>query len=125
MGHGCGSGWREVYRCQLASFGRWCKFDSYPGRPARAIQCLTVQAFAILPLFSPFSAPSPSGFPTKLPDILPLARGHTGPVLDTAWSPFDDNLVVSGSEDGKGELDASEDQVHQLTTCSLHLEDPG
>lgn len=57
----------------------------------------------MLPIFSPYTAPSPSGFPTKLPDILPLARGHTGPVLDTAWSPFDDNLVVSGSEDGKGQ----------------------
>ena len=33
-----------------------------------------------------------------------MARGHTGPVLDTAWSPFDDNLVVSGSEDGKSKL---------------------
>jgi len=36
-----------------------------------------------------------------------LARGHTGPVLDTAWSPFDDNLVVSGSEDGKSKLHSS------------------
>ncbi|GMK54204.1 hypothetical protein CspeluHIS016_0107900 [Cutaneotrichosporon spelunceum] len=58
-------------------------------------------AFAIFPTFSPYALPEPSGFPTKLPDILPLARGHSGPVLDTAWSPFDDNLVVSSGEDGK------------------------
>lgn len=58
-------------------------------------------AFAVLPTFSPFTAPAPAGFPTKLPDILPLARGHTAAVLDTAWSPFDDSVVVSGSEDGK------------------------
>lgn len=38
------------------------------------------QAFAILPSFSPYALPEPSGFPTKLPDILPLARGHSAPV---------------------------------------------
>ena len=58
----------------------------------------------ILPTFSPFSSPSETGFPNRLPDILPLARGHTAPVLDTAWSPFDDNLVVSAGDDGKSEL---------------------
>ncbi|WVQ64461.1 uncharacterized protein L199_002628 [Kwoniella botswanensis] len=58
-------------------------------------------AFAILPLFSPVTPPQPAGFPNKLPDIIPLARGHTAPVLDTAWSPFDDNIVASAGEDGK------------------------
>ncbi|WVO21286.1 uncharacterized protein IAS62_002593 [Cryptococcus decagattii] len=58
-------------------------------------------AFAILPLFSPSSPPQPAGFPTKLPDIVPLARGHTAPVLDTTWNPFDDNIVASAGEDGK------------------------
>lgn len=42
---------------------------------------------------------SPS-FPSRLPDIIPLARQHSAPVLDTAWSPFDDNIVASGGEDG-------------------------
>ena len=58
----------------------------------------------IVPAFSPFNPPEPAGFPTRLPDLLPLARGHTAPVLDTAWSPFDDNLVVSAGDDGKSEF---------------------
>ena len=37
----------------------------------------------------------------KLPEKLPLFRGHTAAVLDTDWSPFDDSLIVSGSDDGK------------------------
>lgn len=36
----------------------------------------------------------------KLPDIYPLCRGHTATVLDTAFSPFDDSLIVSGGDDG-------------------------
>ncbi|KAK0561686.1 Coronin-like protein crn1 [Tilletia horrida] len=36
----------------------------------------------------------------KLPDIYPLCRGHSATVLDTAFSPFDDSLVVSASDDG-------------------------
>lgn len=57
-------------------------------------------AFAILPLPSPFE-PLPSGFPTKLPDIIPLARSHSAPVLDTDWSPFNDSVVASAGDDGK------------------------
>ena len=47
-------------------------------------------AFAILP----------TNRPGKLPDIYPLCRGHTAVVLDTAFSPFDDNFVASASDDG-------------------------
>lgn len=36
----------------------------------------------------------------KLPDIYPLCRGHTATVLDTAFSSFDDSIVVSGGDDG-------------------------
>ncbi|KAG9104814.1 Coronin-like protein crn1, partial [Ceratobasidium sp. 392] len=39
--------------------------------------------------------------PYKLPDLIPLARGHTTPVLDTDWSPFNDSVLVSGGEDGR------------------------
>lgn len=37
----------------------------------------------------------------KLPDQIPLFRGHTGPVLDTDWNPFDDDVVASASDDAK------------------------
>ncbi|KIM60139.1 hypothetical protein SCLCIDRAFT_1185125 [Scleroderma citrinum Foug A] len=56
-------------------------------------------AFAVLPAPSPFEH-ALHGVPTKLPDIIPLARTHTAPVLDTAWSPANDTLVASASEDG-------------------------
>jgi coronin-1B/1C/6 len=56
-------------------------------------------AFAILPLPSPFHGLN--GFTHKLPDSLPLARGHTATVLDTDWSPHNDSLAASGAEDGK------------------------
>ncbi|WFD20949.1 Coronin-like protein crn1 [Malassezia caprae] len=46
-------------------------------------------AFALLPLSSP----------GKLPDLYPLCRGHTSAVLDTAFSPFDDEVIVSGGDD--------------------------
>lgn len=47
-------------------------------------------AFAILPLDRP----------GKLPDIYPLCRGHTAAVLDTDFSPFHNDIVVSGADDG-------------------------
>ncbi|THH16850.1 hypothetical protein EW146_g3851 [Bondarzewia mesenterica] len=56
-------------------------------------------AFAILPAPSPFQALS--NIPFKLPDIIPLARSHTAPVLDTDWSPHNDETVASAGEDGK------------------------
>ncbi|RPA78934.1 DUF1900-domain-containing protein [Ascobolus immersus RN42] len=37
----------------------------------------------------------------KLPEQIPLFRGHTATVLDTDWSPFNDSLIASGSDDGK------------------------
>lgn len=43
----------------------------------------------------------PFNLPYKLPDIIPLARSHSGPVLDTDWSPFDDSVVASAGEDGR------------------------
>ena len=29
----------------------------------------------------------------------PIVSGHKGPVLDLAWSPHNDNLIATGSED--------------------------
>ncbi|MCJ1464242.1 Coronin-like protein crn1 [Pseudocyphellaria aurata] len=37
----------------------------------------------------------------RLPDQLPLFRGHTAVVLDIDWNPFNDSLIASGSDDGK------------------------
>ncbi|KAK9449647.1 uncharacterized protein V1518DRAFT_414284 [Limtongia smithiae] len=37
----------------------------------------------------------------KIPDVIPLFRGHTATVLDTDWNPFDDRVLASASEDGK------------------------
>ncbi|KAI9679588.1 MAG: Coronin-like protein crn1 [Trizodia sp. TS-e1964] len=37
----------------------------------------------------------------RIPEHVPLFRGHTAPVLDTDWSPFNDSLIASGSDDGK------------------------
>ncbi|KAF2144269.1 uncharacterized protein K452DRAFT_267531 [Aplosporella prunicola CBS 121167] len=48
-------------------------------------------AFAVIPL-------NERG---KLPEIIPLFRGHTAAVLDTDWNPFHDDVIVSGSDDGK------------------------
>ncbi|KAF4976681.1 hypothetical protein FZEAL_6680, partial [Fusarium zealandicum] len=48
-------------------------------------------AFAVIPL-------SERG---KLPEQMPLFRGHTAAVLDTDWNPFNDNIIASASEDGK------------------------
>lgn len=48
-------------------------------------------AFAVIPL-------SEVG---KAPDLVPLFRGHKGPVLDTAFNPFNSQQIVSCSDDGK------------------------
>ncbi|KAF7562180.1 hypothetical protein G7046_g1945 [Stylonectria norvegica] len=48
-------------------------------------------AFAVIPL-------NEKG---KLPDQMPLFRGHTAAVLDTDWNPFNDHMIASASEDGK------------------------
>ncbi|EXJ95397.1 hypothetical protein A1O1_00518 [Capronia coronata CBS 617.96] len=48
-------------------------------------------AFAVIPL-------SERG---RLPERIPLFRGHTAVVLDTDWNPFNDSLIASGSDDGK------------------------
>ncbi|OCK82966.1 DUF1900-domain-containing protein [Lepidopterella palustris CBS 459.81] len=37
----------------------------------------------------------------RLPEQIPLFRGHTAAVLDTDWNPFNDSLIASGSDDGK------------------------
>ncbi|KAI0166485.1 DUF1900-domain-containing protein [Xylariaceae sp. FL1272] len=48
-------------------------------------------AFAVIPL-------NEKG---KVPDVIPLFRGHTATVLDTDWNPFNDRLIASAADDGK------------------------
>ncbi|EWC47000.1 coronin-like protein crn1 [Drechslerella stenobrocha 248] len=48
-------------------------------------------AFAVIPL-------NERG---KEPDQIPLFRGHTAAVLDTDWNPFHDDIIASGSDDGR------------------------
>ncbi|KAI1457114.1 DUF1900-domain-containing protein [Annulohypoxylon moriforme] len=67
-------------------------------------------AFAVIPL----------GEKGKLPDVIPLFRGHTAAVLDTDWNPFNDRLVASASEDGKVMLW----QVPQGFTLFTDAEEP-
>lgn len=35
----------------------------------------------------------------KLPRGYPLINGHSAAVLDTAWNPFNDNILATGSDD--------------------------
>ncbi|KAI9617785.1 hypothetical protein H4Q26_012649 [Puccinia striiformis f. sp. tritici PST-130] len=81
----------EVPFCQLSSFGWW----RIPRRP------LTHTG--------------------KLPDVYPLCRAHTAPVLDTSFSPFSDTLIASSGEDGKIVLThIDEDRL----TAALRIEKP-
>ncbi|SCZ92845.1 BZ3501_MvSof-1269-A2-R1_Chr1-1g00479 [Microbotryum saponariae] len=47
----------------------------------------------------------------KLPDLFPLCRAHSAPVLDTDWSPFNDSLVASAGEDGRVALTHVDEQI--------------
>lgn len=88
-------------------------------------------AFAIIPLTEV----------GKAPDQVPLFRGHKGPVLDTAFDPFDQQRVASCSDDGKisiweipelysfhkyvDENDEIKDIVEPLITLSGHTKKVG
>lgn len=40
----------------------------------------------------------------RLEADVPLIRGHAGPVVDFDFSPFNDNLLATASEDGTVKL---------------------
>lgn len=40
----------------------------------------------------------------RLDATLPLIKGHSGPVVDFDFSPFNDNLLATASEDGTVKL---------------------
>lgn len=47
----------------------------------------------------------------KHPDNYPLCRAHTAPVLETAWSPFDDSIVASAGEDGRVAITKIDEEI--------------
>ncbi|KAG0083321.1 Coronin-like protein crn1 [Podila epicladia] len=61
-------------------------------------------AFAVIPL-------SMTG---KISDALPLYRGHTAAVLDTDFSPFNDNLIASCAEDSKVFIYTIPDEIGEV-----------
>ncbi|KAF9922096.1 Coronin-like protein crn1 [Linnemannia zychae] len=61
-------------------------------------------AFAVIPL-------SMTG---KISDALPLYRGHSAAVLDTDFSPFNDNLIASGAEDSKVFIYTIPDEIGEV-----------
>ena len=72
---------------------RW--YASLNIRPLKVVPELIYRigggAFAVIPL----------GERGKLPDLIPLFKGHSAPVLDTDFNPFNDSVLASASEDGK------------------------
>lgn len=54
----------------------------------------------------------------KLPDVYPLCRGHTATVLDTAFSPFDDSVVVSAADDGNLGIWKVDDSIFDVLDMS-------
>ncbi|KAG0229697.1 Coronin-like protein crn1 [Actinomortierella wolfii] len=72
-------------------------------------------AFAVIPL-------SMTG---KVPDSLPLYRGHSAAVLDTDFSPFNDHLIASCAEDSKVFIysipeELGEEDVEPVVRLSSH-----
>ena len=61
----------------------------------------------------------------KLTDNVALCTGHTAPVLDTDWNPFNDHVIVSGSEDAKvrSAPDHPGRETLQLILHELYLSD--
>ena len=56
----------------------------------------------------------------KIPDGYPLVRAHSAAVLDTAWNPFDDDIVASCGEDSKVQLTRIDEDtlLHAWTASS-------
>jgi len=56
-------------------------------------------------------------------DDLPLIKGHAGPINDFEFSPFNDNLLATASEDGTIKLWFIPDEgiVKDKTECDAEL----
>lgn len=59
----------------------------------------------------------------RLEADLPLIKGHAGPVVDFDFSPFNDSLLATASEDGtiKIWLIPDEGITHDVSECDAEL----
>ena len=80
--------------------GKTCKGTTTSGFPNTSNKFVTCSNFVRVPGTFACLANENNG---KLGSF-PLVAGHKGKVLDVAFSPFNDNLVASVSEDGNGRL---------------------
>jgi coronin-1B/1C/6 len=62
----------------------------------------------------------------KQQDALPLYNGHSGPVLDTDFNPFNDHVLASASEDATVKIwKVQDEQKETITTPQLTLNGHG
>lgn len=54
---------------------------------------------------------------------VPLIKGHAGPIIDFDFSPFNDSLLATASEDGIIKLWIIPDEgiTHDVTECDAEL----
>lgn len=59
----------------------------------------------------------------RLDANIPLIKGHAGPVVDFDFSPFNDSLLATASEDGTIKLWIIPDEgvQHDITECDAEL----
>ena len=59
----------------------------------------------------------------RLEADLPLIKGHGGPIIDFEFSPFNDNLLATASEDGKIKMWVIPDEgiTTDVTECDAEL----
>ena len=96
-----------ILRCASCCSTRCPSRQLLPSSPVQYIRCNT-KFFSVSArggggpiLVMPFSATG------KLPRGYPLLNGHSAAVLDTAWSPFDEHLLASGSDDATVRIGAA------------------
>jgi WD40 repeat protein len=62
----------------------------------------------------------PQDRPARLGTVVPLIKGHSGPVLDFDFNPFNDYHVATASEDGTAKLwQVGLTMLNKITFCSF------
>ena len=63
-----------------------------------------------------------SNNPHRLPSTIPLIRGHTGPILDLDFNPFNENVIATASEDSSIKIwNIPEEYTSDLNEPALNL----